>query len=121
VKRDASKKISGMTPHDSVASIERTKPRLVVIEWHDSMSYSAPWKAVVKLAEDLRKHGQDIIRTVGWIVDDTKDYVLTVGDLDFDADEKFSIQMVGRAMTIPRGCIIRMKVIKDPFGVAPKR
>lgn len=110
-----------MTPHDSGRPIAGRAPKLVLIEWHDSMSYSIPWKDAVKLAENLRRQGQDVIRTVGWIVDETADYILTVADLDFDAEESYSIQMVGRAQSIPRGCIIRMRYIKDAFGLAPQK
>lgn len=90
-----------------------TTPKLVIVEWHDSMSYATPWKTVAPLAEGLRKHGQDIIREVGFLIDETDDYLLLCAGLDYEPDEDMTISRVYQASVIPKGCIIRVHPIAD--------
>ena len=72
--------------------------RLVLVKWLDAISHESGWKAVDK----VRTQKPPLVRSVGYLVADTKEHVTIVSSIvegDCDGD-----------VTIPRGMI---KSIED--------
>lgn len=84
------------------------KPILVEVSWQDSQSHgSPPWRNVMEMIDEYRKNGLDTIRSIGYLIDRTDDYLLMTGDLQFN--ENWQISNGSRFYAIPAGCVKRIK------------
>ena len=77
--------------------------RLVYIEWLDAVSNAdGGWQRM----KDVEKLTPDLVKSVGWIVKETRDY-LTV--ISHNGDNE-----VGGDFCIPKACIKKRRVLKCP-------
>lgn len=86
------------------------RPRLVEVEWVDSMNWKPGWDGIEDVVQHYREAGQDTIRTLGYIIDRTAEYLLLAGDLQFTADH--SIPRGNRLFSIPTGCVKRIRHLR---------
>lgn len=83
------------------------KTRLVQIDWSDSCMWASKWDEIAEVVEDHRKNGLDKMKTVGYLLDETKDYVLVCQSLHFNRGED-TVSRGCEFFTIPKGCITKM-------------
>lgn len=77
--------------------------KLLEISWVDSLNHSSKtWFKPHDVIGAFEPVGLDPFRTIGYLVEKTKQYITIAGDLHFYNDEVVS---VGRCMTIPMGCV----------------
>lgn len=74
--------------------------KLVLVDWVDAISADSGWKTI----EKMKKAVPHPCRSVGWIVNQTKDFVTLVSSLTDDGDCDGDI-------LIPRGMIKSIKIL----------
>ena len=75
--------------------------RIIYVEWVDSRNITSHWdrrKACIKKARSA-----DLVRSVGFVIDDTKEHFLIAMDYDSEDDQIHS------ASTIPKGMIKKLR------------
>ena len=87
------------------------KPKLIYVKWRDSCGVSSSW-------EDLKDAGIEndndsdicICESVGWLIDENKHLIKIFSNITIRRD-KIDEEVSG-SMTIPKGCIIKRKILK---------
>ena len=78
--------------------------KLVYVEWLDAVSIgTGGW---VKL-RDVEKLTPDLVRSVGWVVEETRDYLTMISH---NGDNE-----VAGEFCIPKACIRKRRVLKCPI------
>ena len=89
-----------------------THARRVEIYWVDSASWKAVWDNVFDVVGHYKEYGQDRIKTIGYLIERTKDYVIVARDLQFNGDK--TVSRAGGFFSIPTGCIKKIKYLSGP-------
>lgn len=83
------------------------KTRLVQIDWQDSCMWGKTWDNIEDVVEAYRKDGMDLMKSVGYLLDETKEYVIICQSLHFDRGEK-TVSRGCEFFVIPKGCILKI-------------
>lgn len=86
----------------------KKKSQLVYIEWYDTVNGNPEW-VTKEQAIEWAKTGEWIVKQSGWIIEDTKDYLLL--GLGIREGDSFSATRYLGAIQIPKGCIRKLKEI----------
>ena len=83
------------------------KPKLIYVKWRDSCGVSSSWEYL----KDF-KFENDIVsaESVGWLISENKVSITLVSNIT-NRDENEDVEIVG-SMSIPKGCIIKRKILK---------
>ncbi len=84
------------------------------VEWVDSCGRREVWECVETLTQEYREDGPPHIKSIGYLIDQTKHYILLGADIQVEVPSG-NVGRAGRSMLIPRGCIIRMRFVKEPW------
>jgi hypothetical protein len=104
--------IAPESPLNKEKEISPNRP-LVLVEWEDSES-SAPWYDEVDLNAS---YTLPIIRTVGYLVQETETYVSVVSSVIFYEDVS---NKIAGLTSIPRGCIKSITTLRKGKPYIPK-
>ncbi len=88
------------------------KIRLVEIEWVDSSFISKDgnkWDWLETQIKEMREDGLEKMKSVGYLLDKTKDYILICGSLHFNL--KGNAERGADFFTIPIGCVKKVKKV----------
>lgn len=85
--------------------------KLVVVTWIDSTG-SNTWQDI----EQERKYKNPELFSVGWVINDTKE-ALTLGSSLLPNP---SASMVGQTMTIPKGCIKKVRYVGSKYTLSER-
>jgi hypothetical protein len=89
---------------DTMAKKEKVRQpyKCVVIRWVDINSFDGAWLDV----KESKKLEPVNMETIGWIIHETKDYVVVVSTLDSSGD------LAGSTNAIPKGIITKIIPLK---------
>ena len=83
------------------------KYKLMYIEWQDAMSNISSW-ITEEDAIEWAKNGEGLVKQVGWIIKETKSYILIAGRL---GQINMGAQDLGGVFKIPTKWIIKKELI----------
>jgi hypothetical protein len=78
---------------------DRPLPELVEVEWRDAAVVADVWTDIGEAEDNARKSYGNLIRTAGYLVVDSDEYLVVVASLNRLADD------VGGGMMIPRSAV----------------
>tara|TARA_R100000458_G_C8203119_1_gene193038 strand:+ start:600 stop:878 length:279 start_codon:yes stop_codon:yes gene_type:complete len=81
----------------------RQQYKCVVIQWVDINSFDGAWLDI----KESKKLEPVNMETIGWIIHETKDYVVIVSTFDSSGD------LAGSTNAIPKGIITKIIPVKD--------
>jgi hypothetical protein len=81
--------------------------KLVLVEWQDSYNITTNWELISQMPKLISM----ICVSVGWITQETKDYILIVPHIS-DIKNKNSLGTGCGVMSIPKSAIVKRKVLK---------
>jgi hypothetical protein len=85
-----------------------SKPRLVLIDWVDSLGCSSQWQKIEHVNADPL-----LCRSVGWLIHDSKNSKVVVPHISNPDSDNAPPQGCGD-MAIPTRCIIRITPLREP-------
>ena len=86
------------------------KIQKVEIDWVDSTFEKSGWAFCNDVAQDLRKDGQEEFKSIGYLVEKTKNYILFCQSIHSNKDKKLTKGT--EFFQIPTGCIKKIKYFK---------
>ncbi|MFQ5937398.1 MAG: hypothetical protein ACE5LB_13425 [Acidiferrobacterales bacterium] len=87
--------------------MKSAKPKLVRVEWYDAANNSR-WED----AEEARDREPPLIVSAGYLLKKSPKYVTIATSHDFDCPQSRA-EVMG-ALVIPRGCVKRIKCLRQP-------
>ncbi|MDI6785114.1 MAG: hypothetical protein QMD92_00235 [bacterium] len=85
---------------------------IVHIVWRDALSNSVFWEDLDDVVDSLETE-RDLMETVGQIVEVDKRYVTIAHSMHYDSSG--AIAKAGGVLSIPVGCVIKMRKISGPI------
>lgn len=83
------------------------KTRRVEVDWVDSISWYKIWDNITDVVENYEKNGMERMKTVGYMVANTKGYVILAQNLHFNDDN--TVSRGGGFFILPKGCVSNIK------------
>ena len=84
--------------------------KIIYIEWADAISSGSPWISADEL-EDWLDNSEWMIKHVGFLLKETKEYILLASK--FKPDDKWSISSYGHIQKIPKTWIRKKEVLGE--------
>jgi hypothetical protein len=85
--------------------MKEKKIRRVEIDWIDSISEAVVWHNTIDVCEEPK----DNFKSIGYLVDTTKNYYHLAASLHFDDDGQPN--RAGSIFRIPKGCVLKVRKI----------
>lgn len=85
--------------------MKEKRRKMVVVDWVDTTSPQDKWQCII----DVRGRPPLECQTMGFVIERTPDYITIAGTMTEDED----IPMLSHIMTIPTGCIRRVRSLPD--------
>jgi|TARA_R100001244_G_scaffold130304_1_gene102348 hypothetical protein len=82
--------------------------KLVKVTWNDSTETSdSGWVSL----DSAKKDRPCKIASVGWLINETDEFITIAGDVDANEIESEKDDLLGRVECIPRGCIVKIEIL----------
>ena len=83
--------------------------KLVKVTWNDSAETSdSGWVSL----DSAKKDRPCKIASVGWLINETNEFITIAGDTDANEIENEKDDLLGRVECIPKGCVIKIEVLR---------
>jgi len=81
----------------------------IEIDWVDSTAWKGIWDDIEDVVENYKKNGLEKMKTIGYAVAKTKEYIVVCQSLHFNEDK--TVSRGADFFIIPMGCIKKIKNI----------